>query len=785
MQQRSKIRDASAATAKHQLPAMSDALPADYLHRIYAGVLGKLIGVYLGRPFENWTYAQIRDRLGPIHHYVHARLGLPLVVIDDDVSGTFAFVRALDEHAVSTSTPLTPAHVGATWLNHVIEKRSVFWWGGNGISTEHTAFLNLRRGLAPPRSGSASVNGRTVAEQIGAQIFIDGWALASPGNPAQAARLAAAAASVSHDGAAVHAAVLWAAMEAEAFVSRDVDHLLDTGLSFIPEDSPIARLVADVRIWNAELGPDAWEVTRRRIEKRYGYNKHAGICHVVPNHAVMVLALLAGGHDFSRAMHIVNTCGWDTDCNSGNVGCLVAVMHGLEGLDQHGDSLDWRGPLADRALISSADAGYSINNAARLAYDIANQARRLAGVEGNLKPPKGGAQFHFSLPGSVQGFMTGVSMPGSLAKVGHGQIDGVGALKIDVELGESGVDVFTDTFTPLEVLTVDRNYEMMASPLIYPGQRLKVVVGVGARGSGYVLVKLRVKAYDFNDTLFTTDSGGALIFELGAQEPGTILEWTVPEFLANKPIQQVGIAIVPLCGTTDSDAATPCRGTIWLHSLGCDIAAPRMELRRPSRDLATGSFDMWERAWVGSMDKVHKSLGRPFFMAHDSGEGLLYQGTRDWTDYTAAIDNFSIGLAAGPMGVAIRVQGMNRYYALVLRGSEPKPDGDASSVSREVAIIKARDAERTVLAMQRFDWELDAAYNLSISAVGSRMVGSVSRDRNADRVVLIEAVDEAPWRDTNYGCEFRGGGAGFVVTGGAVSADCLRITPAARQDAHQ
>lgn len=50
---------------------------------------------------------------------------------------------------------------------------------------------------------------------------------------------------------------------------------------------------------------------------------------MIPNHGIMILALLYGGHDFSLAMHIINTCGWDTDCNSGNVGCLVAIMHGL------------------------------------------------------------------------------------------------------------------------------------------------------------------------------------------------------------------------------------------------------------------------------------------------------------------------------------------------------------------------------------------------------------------------------------------------------------------------
>ena len=43
------------------------ALPKDYLERVYAGVLGKLIGVYLGRPFEGWTYEAISQRLGEIN----------------------------------------------------------------------------------------------------------------------------------------------------------------------------------------------------------------------------------------------------------------------------------------------------------------------------------------------------------------------------------------------------------------------------------------------------------------------------------------------------------------------------------------------------------------------------------------------------------------------------------------------------------------------------------------------------------------------------------------------
>jgi hypothetical protein len=37
-------------------------------------VLGKIIGVYLGRPFEGWTYERIMDELGEITYYIHEKL---------------------------------------------------------------------------------------------------------------------------------------------------------------------------------------------------------------------------------------------------------------------------------------------------------------------------------------------------------------------------------------------------------------------------------------------------------------------------------------------------------------------------------------------------------------------------------------------------------------------------------------------------------------------------------------------------------------------------------------
>ena len=77
------------------------ALPTDYMERVYAGVLGKIIGVYLGRPFEGWHYEPIMEHLGEINYYVHEQFGAPLVVPDDDISGTFTFLRALPDNGNS------------------------------------------------------------------------------------------------------------------------------------------------------------------------------------------------------------------------------------------------------------------------------------------------------------------------------------------------------------------------------------------------------------------------------------------------------------------------------------------------------------------------------------------------------------------------------------------------------------------------------------------------------------------------------------------------------------
>src|ERR1051325_1742344 len=445
--------------------------PTDYTERVYAGVLGKIIGVYLGRPIEGWTHEQIISTLGEIKYYVNEHHDLPLrnhklVVTDDDISGTFTFLHALSDY--NNSLDLTPAQIGQTWLNYLIENRTILWWGGLGNSTEHTAYLRLKDGISAPRSGSVALNGRVVAEQIGAQIFIDGWGLIAPGDPALAADLARRAASVSHDGEAIYGAQVIAAMIAQAFVESDIDRLIDVTISFIPNDSIIYRMIADIRDWHSAQSKD-WYAARAKLAAHYGYDKYGGNCHSVPNHGLVILSLLYSQGEFSRAQMIVNTAGWDTDCNAGNVGCILGVRNGLAAFE--GD-LDWRGPVADQLYLPSADGGRAISDALRETDFILQTAYALRGEK--WTSPKEGARFHFSLPGSVQGFRS--QDQHKIENTPHPTEPGQRVLSMHYSLdANASTALLTPVFIPPDAIDMP-GYNLMASPTLYPGQTVRAAV---------------------------------------------------------------------------------------------------------------------------------------------------------------------------------------------------------------------------------------------------------------------------------------------------------------------
>ena len=699
-------------------------LPSDYLERVYAGVLGKIIGVYLGRPFEGWTYERITAELGEIWYYVHERLNKPLIVTDDDISGTFTFIRALEDYPQAGHN-LTSRQIGQTWLNYIIEDQSILWWGGLGNSTEHTAFLRLKAGIPAPQSGSIALNGRVVAEQIGAQIFIDGWGMVCPGDPQKAAALAAKAGQVSHDGEAVIAAQVIAAIEAQAFSENDLDRLLDTACGLIPHDSTIYRVIADLREWHAHY-PD-WRQARQQIAARYGYDKYPGNCHVVPNHALVHLGLLYGEGDFQKALMITNTSGWDTDCNSANVGCIMGIKDGLAGIDS---GPDWRGPVADRLYLPTAEGGRGIFDAVRQATLLTGIGYQLAG-ETAPQPPKLGARFHFELPGAVQGFTVADNAVLSLRNVaGHSAL-GSRSLALEFLHLAPGrpARAATPVFIPPDALEMP-GYALSACPTLYPGQTLHARITAGESNTAPVSAGLYLTVYDGHDRLMHISGPRAVC------HPGQacLLDWPLTD-RALTPIAQVGIQI---------EAGQFAAGALYLDSLTWD-GAPDYSLALPE-----GSAALWNQAWVKAVDVLRgipAQAGLGVIQNH--GRGLLIQGTRDWRDIQIEAVLHPHLMKSG--GIAARVQGLQRFYALLLK------------TPAKVQLVKIFDGEETVLASAPLNWEIERDYALRLSVQGSRLRAWVGENST------LEAEDPStPLLD---------GAIALVIEDGYLEANGIEIRP--------
>lgn len=716
--------------------------PADYIERVYAGVLGKIIGVYLGRPFEGWTYELIMEHLGEINYYVHEKLDVPLIVTDDDISGTFTFIRSMADYGYSRD--LTPAQIGHSWLNYIIEEQTILWWGGMGNSTEHTAYLRLKAGIQAPESGSIGLNGKVVAEQIGSQIFIDGWGMIAPGDPVLAADFAARASSVSHDGEAIYGAQVIAAMEAQAFVEPDLNRLIDTAVALIPKDSVIYRMIGDIREWHAKE-PD-WRKGRELLAANYGYDKYGGNCHMVPNHGLIVLSLLYGDDDFQKSLMIVNTSGWDTDCNSGNVGCLLGIKNGLATIDC---GPDWRGPVADRLYLPTADGGRSISDAVTETLHLVNMGRAIQQMEPIV--PKQGARFHFELAGSVQGFTSENSVEArdvvTLKNVTGHSVNGSRSLAMHyqgVAPGRVG-RVETPTFTPSREVAryfERRGYRLLASPTIYSGQTVRARLTAGHEDKP-VRVSLYIKHYDAKDELAIISSP-PITLESGAAE---VITWQVPD-TQSYPIACIGVEIQGEGGL---------HGTLYLDYLTWD-GAPDITLNRPyerelNRLTRGAGPGMWKQAWIDGFDSRERLADldywpEPYRLIQNKGRGMISQGTREWTDYQVMTRMTPHMCQAG--GVAVRVQGMTRYYAMLV-------DRD------KTRIIRAFEGKDTVLAETAGGWDFGSTYELTLQVQGNRLVGLV------DGQVVLTAEDPEGM--------YTGGGIGLISETGRIGCHHVEVRP--------
>lgn len=691
---------------------------ANIKNQIYSGVLGKLIGVYLGRPIEGWSYRDIQRQFGTIQYYVHTQLGLPLIVADDDISGTFGFFRALEDHEYSEK--LSAAQIGEAWLNYIIEDKTILWWGGRGRSTEHTAYLNLKQGIEAPRSGSVAINGQSVAEQIGAQIFIEAFAMCFPGDPERAVALVRKAASVSHDGLAVDAACHLAAMDALAFEYSDLKTIFKEAERFI-SDPRLRKLRDDViELCNKN---DGWRKTREDLDQMYGYQLYPGSCHVAPNHAMVLASILHGGDDFQVSVSIAASAGWDTDCNAGNVGAFNGIRLGLAGIDR---GADLRREVADRMNVITSDGGSAVTDAVAQANHIFHAACKL-----NHWPHQEQEASRFSFPyqGSLQGFTKcpDVKAPSWVCEVVPTTANQTG---IEIRCCGLGQGLLAAASTPTFIETDDHqsNYLSTASPALYETQtiRAKLYTDHALKHKTAVQLYIVFDGLDGRQLLFSPKTALA-----GGEE---WIMWNIPK-LGGRAILRVGIAV---------SSEQRFDGSVRLIEM--DWAGA------PAEFIQNGIFmsDIWDtnpkqlQMWTSSAKQFAADSTHMLCVSHPEWNGLATIGTLDWTDYTAAA-TIVFG-AAKAAGMVLRCKGHRQYYA-------------AAFSNGNAYIILMSHGSRKVLAQAACKLEPDSKHYVSFSCCGSML--TLKMDDSA----LLHAEDST----------FSRGGCGFLVDCGTILVDDISI----------
>ena len=196
------------------------------------------------------------------------------------------------------------------------------------------ARYNILNGLMPPLSGQWKHNPH--AEDIDFQIEADFAGLMSPGMPNSAAEICDRVGHIMNYGDGWYGGVYMAAMYSLAFVSHDVDYVVEEALKSIPSESLFSKCIHDV-INTYHKNPDDWKSAWFTVERNWAsdigcpdgifrpFNIDARV-----NSAYVVIGLLYGNGDFARTLDISTRCGQDSDCNPATAGGILGVILGYE-----------------------------------------------------------------------------------------------------------------------------------------------------------------------------------------------------------------------------------------------------------------------------------------------------------------------------------------------------------------------------------------------------------------------------------------------------------------------
>ena len=559
--------------------------------------------------------------------------------------------------------------------------------------------------MKAPRSGSIGENGKTAAEQIGGQIFADAWGLICPGDPARASALAAAAASVSHDGSGVDGARFMAACIAAAYTASSLDEVLDTGLRFLPEKSDYRRVVETVRAYHRAHPAEAdFRACRAMIAREFREEAYPGGYHIVPNAGICILAMLYGKGELGRSIEISVMCGYDTDCNASNIGTILGVLGGLDGVPER-----YRRPINDLVTLSSVSGYLNLVDLSDKAKELGALSCRMYGgalPNGVVCPKPGELRLDFPFPGSTHGLELSDKAEHTLRIVSGKAHSGVYCAELMTDGKCAGpVDLSFKAMLTRPDLHEER-YDPVFAAKVSPGQRVSVWMRSEQIAPAAVTVTPFVRR---------AMTGERVCMPAAVLPEGewTEIAFTVPD-LGGDAVHDVGwtIAVQP-------DVAPWVMGRVYVDEItvtgAMDYTVDFSLQREEFSQLTPFSFnDCAGKREADAMRLTAEAL--PYMSGAQAYTGNYY--LRD----TAVAA--SVTVESGGSGlVLLHGQGTRRYYAL------------GFSAPGECAALRYEDGTVIKLAAVPFAWQPGREYALRAEAKGDTLTLSV------DGTPVLEAHD--------------------------------------------
>lgn len=320
MQRRTFITLATVPLLAQDRTRPATEIPIDVLHdKIRGGFLGQLLGDLNGLAHEMKYIAEPGD----VAEYIPS---LPDGGwTDDDTDIEWPYVVEIQR---SRTLLLSPEAIAEIWKKHINRR---IW----------CSHLYLRQlidlGIKPPLTGRVEIN-PWAAFNLSGQFVSETWALISPGMPQTAARIGTHYTHVSVDGEAIQSTQMVTAMIATAFLTSDMQAILDAGAAAMDPKSVLSQIMSDVRRWYHE-NPRDWRATRRLTKEkycRYGGQDMRDRNGVWLNGASTVSALLYGDGDFVQTVRSAFNFGWDADNNAAASGTMLGVLKGYHWLTSQG-----------------------------------------------------------------------------------------------------------------------------------------------------------------------------------------------------------------------------------------------------------------------------------------------------------------------------------------------------------------------------------------------------------------------------------------------------------------